>query len=194
MRVIRFFDCLPFSRAAIPAATVSPAAGQESTGKTAFYGPCKIRDAGRRPNRPAGGFSGLRPLARLRRAACGRPLPPANFPAPDGPKPSACRLISLLASRRNQSPLCVKGGGAKRRRDRFGTGCNYFKMTGRSQLLLPKGASGSLLESAMTDFFNTQKPPAIGPGVYSHCGCPVERGREEGLSPSSGKWRRRKRR
>lgn len=114
--------------------------------------------------------------------------------APDGPKPSACRLISLLASRRNQSPLCVKEGGAKRRRDRFGTGCNYFKMTGRSQLLLPKGASGSLLESAITDFFNTQNPPAIGPGVYSHCGCPVERGREEGLSPSSGKWRRRKRR
>ena len=74
------------------------------------------------------------------------PSPPANFPAPDGPKPSACRLISLLASRRNQSPLCVKGGGAKRRRDRFGTGCNYFKMTGRSQLLLPKGASGSLRE------------------------------------------------
>ena len=110
--------------------------------------------------------------------------PPANFPAPDGPKPSACRLISLLASRRNQSPLCVKGGGAKRRRDRFGSGCNYFKMTGRSQLLLPKGASWSLLESAITDFFNTQKPPAIGPGVYSHCGCPVERGREEGLSPS----------
>ena len=40
-----------------------PTAGQESTGKTAFYGPCKIRDAGRRPNRPPGGFSGLRPLA-----------------------------------------------------------------------------------------------------------------------------------
>ena len=49
MRVICFFDCLPFSRAAIPAATVSPAANQKSTGKTAFYGPCKIRDAGRRP-------------------------------------------------------------------------------------------------------------------------------------------------
>lgn len=200
MRVICFFDCLPFSRAAIPTATVSPAASQKSTGKTAFYGPCKIRDAGRRPNRPPGGFSGLRPLARLRRAACGllplcKPSPhPNKIPAPDGPKPSACRLISLLASRRNQGPLCVKEGGAKRRRDRFGTGCNYFKMTGRSQLLLPKGALGGLLESAMTDFFNTQKPPAIGPGVYSHCGCPVERGREEGLSPSSGKWRRRKRR
>ena len=143
------------------------------------------------------------PCGRFQRASPAGPAPPgglrpppspANFPAPDGPKPSACRLISLLASRRNQSPLCVKGGGAKRRRDRFGTGCNYFKMTGRSQLLLPKGASGSLLESAITDFFNTQKPPAIGPGVYSHCGCPVERGREEGLSPSSGKWRRRKRR
>ena len=143
------------------------------------------------------------PCGRFQRASPAGPAPPggrrpppspANFPAPDGPKPSACRLISLLASRRNQSPLCVKGGGAKRRRDRFGTGCNYFKMTGRSQLLLPKGAPGSLLESAMTDFFNTQKPPAIGPGVYSHCGCPVERGREEGLSPSSGKWRRRKRR
>lgn len=65
MRVIRFFDCLPFGRAAIPAATASPTAGQESTGKTAFYGPCKIRDAGRRPNRPPGGFSGLRPLAPL---------------------------------------------------------------------------------------------------------------------------------
>lgn len=38
------------------------------------------------------------------------------------------------------------------------------------------------------------RPPTIGPGVYSHCGCPVERGREEGLSPSSGKWQRRKRR
>ena len=63
MRVIRFFDCLPFGRAAIPAATASPTAGQESTGKTAFYGPCKIRDAGRRSNRPPGGFSGLRPLA-----------------------------------------------------------------------------------------------------------------------------------
>ena len=122
------------------------------------------------------------------------PLSPPEITRPDGPEPSACRLITRLSSRRNQSPLCVKGGGAKRRRDRFGTGCNYFKMTGRSQLLLPKGASGSLLESAMTDFFNTQKPPAIGPGVYSHCGCPVERGREEGLSPSSGKWRRRKRR
>lgn len=143
------------------------------------------------------------PCGRFQRASPAGPAPPggrrpppspANFPAPDGPKPSACRLISLLASRRNQSPLCVKGGGAKRRRDRFGTGCNYFKMMGRSQLLLPKGASGSLLESAITDFFNTQKPPAIGPGVYSHCGCPVERGREEGLSPSSGKWRRRKRR
>ena len=70
MRVICFFDCLPFSRAAIPAATVSPAASQKSTGKTAFYGPCKIRDAGRRPNRPAGGFSGLRPLAP---ASPGRP-------------------------------------------------------------------------------------------------------------------------
>ena len=142
------------------------------------------------------------PCGRFQRAKPAGPAPPdwavrlpkVVFPAPDGPKPSACRLISLLASRRNQSPLCVKGGGAKRRRDRFGTGCNYFKMTGRSQLLLPKGASGSLLESAITDFFNTQKPPAIGPGVYSHCGCPVERGREEGLSPSSGKWRRRKRR
>ena len=65
MRVIRFFDCLPFGRAAIPAATASPAANQKSTGKTAFYGPCKIRDAGRRPNRPPGGFSGLRPLAPL---------------------------------------------------------------------------------------------------------------------------------
>ena len=63
MRVIRFFDCLPFGRAAIPAATASPAANQKSTGKAAFYGPCKIRDAGRRPNRPPGGFSGLRPLA-----------------------------------------------------------------------------------------------------------------------------------
>ena len=63
MRVICFFDCLPFGRAAIPAATVSPAASQKSTGKTAFYGPCKIRDAGRRPIRPPGGFSGLRPLA-----------------------------------------------------------------------------------------------------------------------------------
>ena len=70
MRVICFFDCLPFSRAAIPAATVSPAASQKSTGKTAFYGPCKIRDAGRRPNRPEGGFSGLRPLAP---ASPGRP-------------------------------------------------------------------------------------------------------------------------
>lgn len=70
MRVICFFDCLPFSRAAIPAATVSPAANQKSTGKTAFYGPCKIRDAGRRPNRPPGGFSGLRPLAP---ASPGRP-------------------------------------------------------------------------------------------------------------------------
>ncbi len=70
MRVIRFFDCLPFGRAAIPAATASPTAGQESTGKTAFYGPCKIRDAGRRPNRPEGGFSGLRPLAP---ASPGRP-------------------------------------------------------------------------------------------------------------------------
>ena len=63
MRVIRFFDCLPFGRAAIPAATASPTAGQESTGKTAFYGPCKIRDADRRPNRPPGGFSGRSPLA-----------------------------------------------------------------------------------------------------------------------------------
>lgn len=143
------------------------------------------------------------PCGRFQRASPAGPAPPGGLrpppsprelPHPDGPKPSACRLISLLASRRNQSPPCVKGGGAKRRRDRFGTGCNYFKMTGRSQLLLPKGASGSLLESAITDFFNTQKPPAIGPGVYSHCGCPVERGREEGLSPSSGKWRRRKRR
>ena len=70
MRVIRFFDCLPFGRAAIPAATASPAANQKSTGKTAFYGPCKIRDAGRRPNRPPGGFSGLRPLAP---ASPGRP-------------------------------------------------------------------------------------------------------------------------
>ena len=70
MRVIRFFDCLPFGRAAIPAATASPTAGQESTGKTAFYGPCKIRDAGRRPNRPPGGFSGLRPL---KPASPGRP-------------------------------------------------------------------------------------------------------------------------
>lgn len=143
------------------------------------------------------------PCGRFQRASPAGPAPPGGLrpppsprerPRPDEPKPSACRLISLLASRRNQSPLCVKGGGAKRRRDRFGTGCNYFKMMGRSQLLLPKGASGSLLESAITDFFNTQKPPAIGPGVYSHCGCPVERGREEGLSPSSGKWRRRKRR
>ena len=32
-----------------------PAANQKSTGKAAFYGPCKIRDAGRRPNRPTGG-------------------------------------------------------------------------------------------------------------------------------------------
>ena len=63
MRVICFFDCLPFGRAAIPAATASPTAGQESTGKTAFYGPCKIRDADRRPNRPPGGFSGRSPLA-----------------------------------------------------------------------------------------------------------------------------------
>ena len=54
-----------------------PAANQKSTGKAAFYGPCKIRDAGRRPNRPTGGFSGLRPLARLRRAACG-PFSPAE--------------------------------------------------------------------------------------------------------------------
>lgn len=70
MRVIRFFDCLPFGRAAIPAATASPAANQKSTGKTAFYGPCKIRDAGRRPNRPPGGFCGLHPLAP---ASPGRP-------------------------------------------------------------------------------------------------------------------------
>lgn len=47
-----------------------PAASQKSTGKTAFFGPCKIRDAGRRPNRPPGGFSGLRPLAP---ASPGRP-------------------------------------------------------------------------------------------------------------------------
>ena len=70
MRVIRFFDCLPFGRAALPAATASRAANQKSTGKTAFYGPCKIRDAGRRPNRPPGGFSGLCPLAP---ASPGRP-------------------------------------------------------------------------------------------------------------------------
>ena len=70
MRVIRFFDCLPFGRAAIPAATASPAANQKSTGKAAFYGPCKIRDAGRRPNRPPGGFSGRSPLAP---ASPGRP-------------------------------------------------------------------------------------------------------------------------
>lgn len=127
---------------------------------------------------PCGRFQWASPAGPAPPGGLRPPPSPVNFPAPDGPKPSACRLISLLASRRNQSPLCVKGGGAKRRRDRFGTGCNYFKMTGRSQLLLPKGASGSLLESAMTDFFNTQKPPAIGPGVYSHCGCPVERGRE----------------
>lgn len=47
-----------------------PAANQKSTGKAAFYGPCKIRDTGRRPNRPPGGFSGLRPLAP---ASPGRP-------------------------------------------------------------------------------------------------------------------------
>ena len=152
------------------------------------------RVAGTQPKPPCGRFQRAKPAGPAPPDGLRPPPSPANFPAPDGPKPSACRLISLLASRRNHSPLCVKGGGAKRRRDRFGTGCNYFKMTGRSQLLLPKGASGSLLESAITDFFNTQKPPAIGPGVYSHCGCPVERGREEGLSPSSGKWRRRKRR
>ena len=143
------------------------------------------------------------PCGRFQRASPAGPAPPGGRRPPPGPpaqtpppwaQPSPGRRIALLASRRNQSPPCVKGGGAKRRRDRFGTGCNYFKMMGRSQLLLPKGASGSLLESAITDFFDTQKPPAIGPGVYSHCGCPVERGREEGLSPSSGKWRRRKRR
>ena len=143
---------------------------------------------------PCGRFQRASPAGPAPPGGRGPPPSPRELPRPDGPKPSACRLISLLASRRNQSPLCVKGGGAKRRGDRFGTGCNYFKMMGRSQLLLPKGASGSLLESAITDFFNTQKPPAIGPGVYSHCSCPVERGREEGLSPSSGKWRRRKRR
>lgn len=143
---------------------------------------------------PCGRFQRTSPAGPAPPGGLRPPPSPRELPRPDEPKPSACRLISLLASRRNQSPLCVKGGGAKRRRDRFGTGCNYFKMMGRSQLLLPKGASGSLLESAITDFFNTQKPPAIGPGVYSHCGCPVERGREEGLSPSSGKWRRRKRR
>ena len=150
------------------------------------------------------------PCGRFQRASPAGPAPPgglrplpsplANFPLPPLKSlPPIGRNLQpadppFLASRRNQSLPCVKGDGAKRRRDRFGTGCNYFKTTGRSQLLLPKGASGSLLESAITDFFNTQKPPAIGPGVYSHCGCPVERGREEGLSPSSGKWRRRKRR
>ena len=57
-----------------------PAASQKSTDKTAFYGPCKIRDAGRRPNRPKGGFSGLRPLAP---ASPGRP---AARPSSAGPR------------------------------------------------------------------------------------------------------------
>ena len=143
------------------------------------------------------------PCGRFQRASPAGPAPPGGLRPPPSPRelprPRWAETFSLPANlafgvSQKPKPLCVKGGGAKRRRDRFGTGCNYFKMTGRSQLLLPKGASGSLLESAITDFFNTQKPPAIGPGVYSHCGCPVERGREEGLSPSSGKWRRRKRR
>lgn len=94
MRVIRFFDCLPFGRAAIPAATASPTAGQESTGKTAFYGPCKIRDAGRRPTPPRpGGFSGLRPLA---------PASPGRLPA--GPFLSRAPLLHRL-------PLTLPRGG-----------------------------------------------------------------------------------
>ena len=57
---------------------------------------------GRRPNRPPGGFSGLRPLRRLRRRACGPPIP-ATPPAfknaktperPTGPSGAVftCRL------------------------------------------------------------------------------------------------------
>lgn len=106
MRVIRFFDCLPFGRAAIPAATASPTAGQESTGKTAFYGPCKIRDAGRRPNRPPGGFSGLRPLARLRRAACGRPLPPRTSPPRWAETFSLPANLAFGVSQKPKPPLC----------------------------------------------------------------------------------------
>ena len=99
MRVICFFDCLPFGRAAIPAATASPTAGQESTGKTAFYGPCKIRDAGRRPNRPTGGFSGLRPLAPLLHRL------PLTFPR--GGLPSGQKFTFIADKIAGTTPPCL---------------------------------------------------------------------------------------
>lgn len=99
MRVICFFDCLPFSRAAIPAATVSPAASQKSTGKTAFYGPCKIRDAGRRPIRPPGGFSGLRPLAPL--------LHRLPLPLPRGGIPSGQKFTFIADKIAGTTPPCL---------------------------------------------------------------------------------------
>ena len=58
------------------------------------------------------------PCGRFQRASPAGPAPPGGLrpppsprelPRPDGPKPSACRLISLLASRRNQSPPLCKG-------------------------------------------------------------------------------------
>ena len=116
MRVIRFFDCLPFGRAAIPAATASPTAGQESTGKTAFYGPCKIRDAGRRPNRPPGGFMRAAPAGPgCAGAACGRALPqqgPASSPftsltLPRGGLPSGQKFTFIADKIAGTTPPCL---------------------------------------------------------------------------------------
>ena len=42
-----------------------------------LFGFLQTEALGRRPNHPSDGFSGLRPLARLRRAACG-PFSPAE--------------------------------------------------------------------------------------------------------------------
>lgn len=92
-----------------------PAANQKSTGKTAFYGPCKIRDAGRRPNRPPGGFSGLRPLAPASpgrpaaRPSIGRPPLLHRLPLtlPRGGLPSGQKFTFIADKIAGTTPPCL---------------------------------------------------------------------------------------
>lgn len=140
------------------------------------------------------------PCGRFQWASPAGPAPPGVLRPPPSPRelprPRWAETFSLPAnlafgvSQKPKLPLC-KG---RRREAPEGLFWDRLQLFQNDGSVTAPPTQGSLLESAITDFFDTLKPPAIGPGVYSHCGCPVERGREEGLSPSSGKWRRRKRR
>ena len=143
------------------------------------------------------------PCGRFQRASPAGPAPPGGLRPPPSPRelprPRWAETFSLPAnlafgvSQKPKPPLC-KGRRREAPEGSFWDRLQLFQNDGSVTAPPTQGSLREPFRICHDRLFQYAKPPAIGPGVYSHCGCPVERGREEGLSPSSGKWRRRKRR